>query len=92
MLSQSSSFVKCTSILSSTLDNEVVMMSSEKGMYYNLDPIGSRIWALLDVPQTLESLCAQLMAEYDIDQATCQQETAEFLQSLAQRGLVQMTD
>jgi hypothetical protein len=83
---------KSTHILSSTLDNEVVMMSSEKGMYYNLDPIGSRIWALLDVPQTLESLCAQLMAEYDIDQATCQQETAEFLQSLAQRGLVQMTD
>jgi PqqD family protein of HPr-rel-A system len=79
---------KATHILSSTLDDEVVMMSSEKGMYYNLDPIGSRIWELLDAPQTLESLCAQLMEEYDIDQATCQQETEEFLQSLAERGLV----
>lgn len=82
---------KATHILSSTLDDEVVMMSSEKGMYYNLDPIGSRIWELLDTPQTLESLCAHLMEEYDIDQATCQQETEEFLQSLADRGLVQIT-
>ena len=82
---------KSTQILSSTIDDEVVMMSSEKGMYYNLDPIGSRIWALLDIPQTLESLCAQLMTEYDIDQATCQQETEEFIQSLAERGLVQIS-
>jgi Coenzyme PQQ synthesis protein D (PqqD) len=82
---------KNKSILSSTLDDEVVMMSSEQGMYYNLDPIGSRIWELLDAPQTLESLCAQLLEEYDIDQATCQQETEEFLLSLTERGLIQMT-
>jgi PqqD family protein of HPr-rel-A system len=84
-------FKKDNNTLSSTIDDEVVMMNSEKGMYYNLDPIGSRIWALLETPQTLESLCAQLMEEYEIDQATCQQETEEFLQSLAERGLVQMT-
>ena len=79
---------KSTHLLTTTLDDEIVMMDSEKGMYYNLDPIGSRIWTLLDTPQTLENICTQLMEEYDIDQATCQLETEAFLQSLAERGLI----
>jgi hypothetical protein len=83
-----SQFIKKNHILSSALDDEIVMMDSVKGMYYNLDPIGSRIWALLDTPQTLESLCKIFMEEYDIDQTTCQQETEAFLQSLAERGLI----
>ena len=82
---------KKSSILSSTIDDEVVMMSSEKGMYYNLNPIGSRIWDLLEKPQTIESLCAQLMDEYDVDVVTCKQETEEFIQSLAERGLIEMS-
>ncbi len=84
-------FIKSTQILSSTIDDEVVMMSSEKGMYYNLNPIGSRIWELLETPQTIESLCTQLMDEYDVDEATCKQETEEFIQSLAERGLIEMS-
>ena len=84
-------YVKQNHILSTTLNDEIVMMDSEKGMYYNLDPIGSRIWTLLDTPQTLESLCKNLMEEYDIDQTTCQQETEAFLQSLAERGLITIT-
>ena len=82
---------KSTQILSSTIDDEVVMMSSEKGMYYNLIPIGSRIWELLETPQTIESLCTQLMDEYDVDEATCKQETEEFIQSLSERGLIEMS-
>lgn len=82
-------YLKNTIILTSHIDDEVVMMSSEKGMYYNLNPIGSRIWELLDIPQSLESLCAQLMEEYDVDEATCKQETVEFIQSLLERGLVE---
>lgn len=80
---------KSTHVLSSSIDDEVVMMSSEKGMYYNLNPIGSRIWELLETPQTVESLCVQLMEEYDVDEATCKQETEEFIQSLTDRGLIQ---
>lgn len=84
-------FTKPTQILSSTIDDEVVMMSSEKGMYYNLNPVGSRIWELLDTPQTLESLCTQLLDEYDVDEATCKQETEEFITSLKERGLIEIS-
>ena len=84
-------FKRNRAILDSTIDDEVVMMSSEKGMYYNLNPIGSRIWELLEAPQTIESLCTQLMDEYDVDEATCKQETEEFIQSLAERGLIEMS-
>ncbi len=82
-------YTKSTQVLTSHIDDEVVMMSSERGMYYNLNPIGSRIWELLDTPQTIDSLCAQLMDEYEVDEAICRQETEEFLQSLTERGLIQ---
>jgi len=34
-------------VLSSKIDEEVVLMSIEAGYYFTLDPIGSRIWELL---------------------------------------------
>jgi hypothetical protein len=86
-----SRFIKEKHILSSALDDEIVMMDSSQGMYYNLDPIGSRIWTLLDTQQTLESLCTNLIEDYEIDQSTCLQETEAFLQSLAERGLITIT-
>jgi Coenzyme PQQ synthesis protein D (PqqD) len=82
---------KATHILSTSLDDEIVMMDSEKGMYYNLDPVGSRIWTLLDTPQTLESLCKSLMDDYNIDETTCKLETEAFLQSLVERKLIVIT-
>jgi hypothetical protein len=81
--------VRNSAILSSTIDDETVMMSMEKGMYYNLNPVASTIWQLLESPQTLDSLCEKLMQEYEVDETTCRQETIELLESLNERNLIQ---
>ena len=35
-------------IIFSDMGEETVMMSIDKGEYYGLDPVGRRIWELLD--------------------------------------------
>ena len=82
------SFTRTPSVLSSTIDEETVMMSMERGMYYNLNPIGSSIWAMLETPHTFDQIVEKLLDEYDVDRATCESETAEFLESLMERDLV----
>jgi hypothetical protein len=75
-------------ILASASGDETVMMSFSRNNYYGLDEVGSRIWALLAQPQTLDHLCTTLQQEYRVDAETCQREVTVFVQRLLDEGLV----
>lgn len=76
-------------ILSSKIDEEVVLMSIETGTYYSLDPIGSRIWELLSKePETIPELVDQLMEEYDVEVERCITDVQVFIDDMASKKLV----
>lgn len=64
------------------LGNESVLMSIEKGEYYSLDPIGSRIWELLQTPKAFEQLCMQLEQEFNVDPDKFKDDVEGFLNEL----------
>jgi len=70
------------------LDDEVVMMSIEKGSYYGLDPVGAKIWELLAEPMLVSELVDQLTELYDVEREVCERDTLEFLGSLVGEDLV----
>ena len=74
--------------VSAEVDGEVVMMSVEQGNYYGLDEVGSRIWELVETPSTVTEVCDALVAEFDVDRATCEGDVIRFLQEMADQGLV----
>jgi len=78
--------------LQAGLDDEVVMMSVEKGKYYGLDPVGARIWGLLENPILVSELIERLVEEYEVEQQTCESETLEFLTSLLEEDLVELVE
>lgn len=48
------------------VDNEVVLLNVSTGLYFSLDAIGSRIWALVPMEGTTVSAVREtLLAEYD---------------------------
>ena len=47
-LSLDSRIQRSSEPMQAELDNELVMMSVERGSYYGLDPVGSKIWELLE--------------------------------------------
>ena len=64
------------------------MMSAEKGNYLGLSEVGARIWELIETPQELESICAQLQTEYEVSADTCRAEVESFLKELVKHGAI----
>lgn len=74
-----------------TLDDELVMMSSEKGEYFGLGGIGPRIWELLSDHSTIEEIVEILCEEYDVDRNRCIEDVRRFVLKLIDTGLVVQT-
>lgn len=75
-------------IIFSDMGEETVMMSIEKGEYYGLDAIGRRVWELLETTQTVSSLCSRLCEEFEVTQEQCSRDVLTFLQTLAEKDLI----
>jgi hypothetical protein len=77
-------------IVASDIDDEKVMMSIEKGQYYGLDPVGSRVWELLENPIRVSDLIDELLSRYDVDRETCERDVMAFLVELHEDGIIRM--
>jgi len=75
-------------LIFSDMDGETVMMSIQNGEYYGLDEVGSRIWQLLENPESAETLTQKLIEEYEVPQETCLSDVMEFLNILAEKQLI----
>jgi hypothetical protein len=78
--------------LAAKVGDELVMMSAAQGNYIGLSAVGARIWELIETPHTVESLCAALVAEYDVDPATCRAEVDSFLATLGQHNAIRIEE
>jgi len=78
-------------IMFSDFENSVVMMDVEAGDYYDVDETGAALWKLLEQPMTLQAACDRLTQEFDVDPETCQHDVSEFLEEVAQIGLVTLS-
>lgn len=78
-------------LLTAEVDGELVAMSVEEGNCYGLNAVGARIWTLLAEPQSIDSLCAQLMSEYDVDEATCRSEVTALLGDMLEQRMLSVS-
>ena len=85
-------YIRNKKIISAAIDTELVMMDVDKGAYFGLDGIGTRIWNLLAAPQTLSQLSDKLMAEYNVDRATCEQDIHQLLDQMQTQNLLLVAD
>lgn len=78
--------------LSATLAGEMVMMNADSGKYIGLSEVGVRIWDMLETPQEMDGICAQLRREFAVDEATCRAEVESFIGQLAEHGAVEFAE
>jgi hypothetical protein len=76
--------------LAAKVDNEILMMSVEQGLYVGLSDVGARVWELIDAPCDTEALCAELEREFDVSPRICREEVAAFLDQLARYRVIDL--
>jgi hypothetical protein len=74
------------------LGDEVAILNTTNGVYYSLNPIGARIWSLIQEPRSVRDVCKTLVAQNDVDSEYCQQDAIALLQNLAENELVDVLD
>lgn len=74
--------------VSTLLQGEAVILNVKSGKYYNLNPVGSRIWDLIEQPQTIISIIDAITTEYEVERQRCEADVERILQSMQSAGLV----
>ena len=71
-----------------TLGGEAVILGLRDGVYYGLDVVGARVWALLAEPRRVPELVDAIVAEFDVTREQCERDLMALLDQLAARDLV----
>lgn len=84
--------VAAKNLIHSDLGEEVVILNFKDGLYYGLDPVGACIWKLIQTPRTLGDVRDAVLEEYEVEAASCERDVLNFIQKLADEGLVEVAD
>jgi Coenzyme PQQ synthesis protein D (PqqD). len=77
-------------IIDGELDDNQVMMHLDNGKYFGLNPVGKRIWALLDQPKSFDEIIGVLLSEFEVEENLCRKEVLEFLDKAIKFEIVQI--
>ena len=72
----------------SAVGDETVILHLVNGTYYGLDPVGTRIWAMIKDGVAMPAICATLADEYGVALATVEADARKFLSDLEAQGIL----
>jgi hypothetical protein len=88
MLNINQTIKRTEGIVEVEIDGELVMMSIENGAYYGLDTVASRVWELIENPQTIKVICDQLLEEFDVTKEQCLEDIFTFLNAMDEQKVI----
>jgi hypothetical protein len=89
-LSLNSTITVASDVVSCDLVEEAAILNLKDGVYYGLNPVGARIWNLIQKPIKVNEILEVLLAEYDVDPEVCQADLFELLGQLLENELVKV--
>ena len=78
-------------VLLQEVGGESVLLDLASEQYFGLDPVGTRIWALIGEGADLEAVNNTLCTEYDAEPATITHDLIALVTTLANAGLVKVS-
>ena len=77
-------------VVSRELDGEAVILNLESGTYFGLDPVGTRIWALLQKNGSLRGTFETLLQEYEVAPNRLEEDLLRLVKELHTKGLLRL--
>jgi hypothetical protein len=75
-------------VLFQELQGEAVLLNLKSGVYFGLDPVGTRIWQLFAEHEVLAEIAQTIVAEYDVAEDRCSADLLALVGDLERQGLV----
>jgi hypothetical protein len=76
--------------VSCSLQGEAVILNYRSGVYYGLNPVGARIWELIQESKTAPEVHQDILGEYEVDPERCWNDVLRLLDELQQAGLIEL--
>jgi hypothetical protein len=70
------------------LAGEAVLLQLEAGMYFGLDPVGTRLWQLMAERGRLREVFEAAREEFDVEPATLERDLLALVEQLVAKQLV----
>lgn len=90
-LGMETELVRTRNLNTTQVDRELMMVDFDRGRYFGMNEVAADIWRLLADPVTLGDICASLQADYDVDRDSCYRGVIDFVHSLREAGLVELS-
>ena len=78
--------------LLSMVRDEAVLLRLGRGNYYALNPLGVRVWALLQVERTIAELVEHIVVEYDVEAPRAELDVITLVRALDGFDLIELRD
>ena len=79
--------VKAPHTASRLIAGEAVILSLDTKVLRGLNPVGSRVWDLIDGARTVDDIVDVIVGEFDVARAVAAEDVRTFIQQLVDRGL-----
>ncbi len=86
-LSLDDSIVASEDVLFRELEAEAVLLNLKTGIYYGLNPVGTRVWQLIAERRTLGSVLDVMFDEYEVERVLLEQDLLDISGRLCDAGL-----
>jgi hypothetical protein len=70
------------------LDGEAVILQLDSGMYFGLDPVGTRLWQLIEQHGTVRAVVSAAVSEFDTTSDVLEHDLLELVTELERKQLV----
>lgn len=78
--------------VSCPLGEESAVLNLKNTVYYGLNPVGARVWNLLQQARSVGELRDALLDEYDVEEVRCERDLLELLERMRVEGLILVTN
>ena len=71
------------------LKGELLLLNSATGVSVSLDPMGTRMWQLIQEHHALDKVLDALLHEYNVTEAQCEQDLLSFMARMLEQGFIE---
>ncbi len=78
------------SVYTQEIGEETILLDTQGGRYFGLDPVGTRIWQLLRKHGALRPVYEVLLSEYEVQPARLETDLLTLATKLVEKGLARI--